>query len=115
MLRKIGKNRCSKTKKARFHGRLESAVQQLLDDILELLPDVGGNNGRRSFVCTQSVIITRMSYGNTHEVLVFVYGSQHSCKEEEKLHIVVRAFPRLQKVHAFLRAQRPVQVLPASV
>ena len=90
-------------------------VLQRFEDLLQLRTDVHGNDGRRRFVRAQTVVVRGGGYADAQHILIIVHGLNDRAEEQQKLGVLRRGLARLQKVHAGIRAQRPVVVLAAAV
>ena len=74
-----------------------------------------GNDSRRSFVSTQTMVIAGAGYRYTQQVLIFINSLDDGCQEGQEAQVFIRLLAGIQQVHAFFSRQGPVVMLAAAV
>ena len=74
-----------------------------------------GNDSRRSFVCAESMVVSRACGGDTEKVLILVNRLYNSDKEKQELCVFVRSSAGIEQILSLIGRQRPVIMLSASV
>src|SRR5690625_6679642 len=115
MFGQVGQHRGAQAQKDRLHGGFQAAVTWLGDNVLQLAPDVGGDDRRRCFMSTQTVIIACAGYRDSHQILISRHPSQDGCKEKEKLHIFVRTLAEDEEIDPFTASERHNQMLTTAI
>ena len=92
-----------------------AGLYQLLHHILQLLPKEYGNNGRRSLVCTQSVIIAHIGRTLAQQIRMSIHCLHNTCQNQKELYILIGGISGIQHIYAVVRAQRPVIMLTGAV
>ena len=93
-------------------GRL--SLFDLLEDVGELLAQEDRDDGRRSLVGTEPMVVAAGGDHGAEQVTVEMDGTNHRGAEHEELHVGMGRLTRLEQV-AEPAAQRPVDVLAGSV
>ncbi len=92
-----------------------TSINQLIDHILQLLTEVYRDNAGRSFIATQSVIITNIRCGLTKKICMIIYGCKDTAENQKELHILMRGFAWIEKVDSIVGNQRPVVMLTGTI
>ena len=105
---------CEKFASLLHRSRL-ACLDQLRHHVLKLLAQKNGNDSRRRFVRSKSVIVSYIGSRLTQQVCMGVHGLHNAGKNQEKLHVFVRRIAGIQKVHPVVRGDRPVIVFTGAV
>ncbi len=90
-------------------------LYQLLDHILQLLSQEDGNNGRRRFVCAESVIISHIRRALTQQIRMGVHSLDDAGQHQQELNIFVGGFSGIQQVYTVVGSQGPVIMFARTV
>ena len=82
---------------------------------IQLIAEENGDDCRRGFICTETVVVARCGDGQTKQILIIVNGLDDGAEEEQELGILVRCGARREQVLAAVGRNGPVVVLAASV
>ncbi len=108
----------------RGHAELEVAallggrgrsLLELLDDVDELRAEEDRDDGRRSLVRTEPVVVAGVRDAGPEDVGVDVDAADDADEEGQELGVGVRVVPRVEEVLAVIGAHRPVVVLARPV
>ena len=88
---------------------------QLHDQILQLVPEKNGDDGRRSFIRAQAMVISRIRSGFPEQVSMLVYCFQDAGQHQQKLIVLVRRLARVEQVDPVIGLQGPVIMLAGAV
>ena len=77
----------------------------------QLIAQEDGDDGGRSFVCTEAMVVARGRYHGPQQTLELVYGTNDGGTEEQELGILVRRVARIEQVPLRGTAHGPVHVL----
>ena len=99
----------------RIRGGEVLAVLDGLEDLLQLIADVDGNDGWWCFICAQAVIIARGCDGYTHQICIIIHCTDDTHEEEQELHVLARGLARIEQVLALGGDHGPVVVLTGAV
>ena len=91
------------------------AAIELIEDVVEHLPEVDGDDGRRRLVGSEAVVVAGAGDGGAKQVGVHVDGPNHRHEEHEELHVGVGFLTRVEEVHPGVGRDRPVVVLARAV
>ena len=105
---------------ADFHGLLFTAlvIGALFDGIqhfFQLFANKHGNDGRRCFVCTETVVVARTGNRDTEQILIFVDRLDNGDQEEKELCVFIRRCAGIEQVLSLIGGNRPVVMLAAAV
>ena len=92
-----------------------SGAQKLIEHVIQLLTKEYGNDGRRSLVCTQTMVISYVSSGLTQQICMDVDCFQDAGENQQELTVLMGTFARIQKIDAVVRGQRPVVMFTGSI
>ena len=106
---------CTGLELLRIRGGEILAVLDRLEDLLELVADVDGNDGWRCFICAQAVIIARGCDGYTHQICILIHCTDDTHKEEQELNVLTRRLARIEQVLTLGGDHGPVVVLTGAV
>ena len=95
--------------------RSRAALLHLLDDFVEHVAQVDRDDGGRSFVGAEAMVITGRSDGSAEQTLVKVDSTDHRGAEGEELGVLVRVVARLEEVADAGTTDGPVDVLTGAV
>ena len=115
VFRQLRKHLRAQSEEAAFSGGGGRSGDELLEDVGELVAREDGDDGRRRFVRTQTVVVRGMGDGHAQQILVIMNGFDDGRREEQEAQVRVRIFTRLEQVHPGGGAHRPVGVFSASV
>ena len=87
----------------------------LVENILKLIPKENGNDGRRRFRRTQTMIIAMAGSRHTQNIRILIHTFDDGCQENQELCVFVRCFTRIQQVLSIIGTHRPVVVFTAAV
>ena len=73
------------------------------------------DDGRRSFVSAQTVVVARAGHGTPQHVLIFIDAFDDGCQEQQELVVMIGVAAGIQQVFPFQGRQGPVVVLAAAV
>ncbi len=93
---------------------LRIALFKLVDDVGELVAEVHRDDCRRSFVGTETVVVTGASNSHTEQVGVGVDSVDYSAERGKENGVLVRVLTRVQKVGLAV-VHRPVVVLTGTI
>src|SRR5690625_6802365 len=91
MFGQVGQHRGTQAQKSRLHGGFQAAVKKLGDNVLQLLPDVDGDDRRRCFMSTQTVIIACAGYRS----------EEHTSELQSRGHLVCRLLLEKKKQNTY--------------
>ncbi len=100
--------------RARLLAGLGVTLFELVDDVGELVAKVHGDDCRRSFVRTETVVVAGAGDSHTEQVGVGVDGVDDSAERGEEDGVLVRVLARVQQVHLAV-VHGPVVVLAGTV
>ena len=86
-----------------------------MDDVLQLLAQEDGDNGRRRLRRAETVVIARYRRGLPEKTGMLVHRFQDASQHQKKLDILVGCLSRIHHIDAVIRGQRPVIVLAGTV
>ena len=92
-----------------------AGLDQLLHNILQLFPEENRNNGRRSLVCPQPVVIAHIGSALPEQVRMGVHRLHNAGQHQQKLDVRIGRVAGIQQVHAIICVQRPVVMLAGAV
>ena len=92
-----------------------TCADQLLQHILKLLTEEYGDNCRRCFISTETVIVSNVCCRLSQKICVLINGFQDTGENKKELDILMRSFSRLKKVDPVIRCQGPVIVLTGTI
>ena len=84
---------------------------ELRKDRGELFAQKDRDDGGRRLACAQAVIVARDGGGHPQQVGMVVHGRDDGAEHDQKLHVLIRVFPRIQQVCPIVGGKRPVVVL----
>ena len=90
-------------------------TDQLIDHIFQLFSKEYGNNCRRCFVCSQSVIISRICCRFSQKIRMLVNRLQNASQNKQELNILMWCCSRIQHIDSIICNDRPVVVLSGTV
>lgn len=67
------------------------------DDFREFVAGKDGDDSRRRFVCTQTVIVSGGGYRKAEQILVFVDGFDNAGQERQKLQVFSTGYRRVRE------------------
>ena len=102
------------------NGRLALLVpvfagNDALNDILEVIADIHGNNGRRRLIGTQTVIVACARHRDAQQILIFIHSLDDGREEKQELSVGDRRLARIQQIFARIGRNGPVVVLAGTV
>ena len=92
-----------------------SVVLDGFQDGGQLIPQENGDDGRRSLVSSQPVVVAGAGCGDPHQIRVLVHSLDHSHEKYQELDVLGRCFAGIQKVLPGVGGDGPVVVLAASI
>ncbi len=92
-----------------------AARNKIIEDILQLFADKHGNNGRRSLVGAEPVIVARGGGGKPQQVCVLVDRLHYCRQEKQKPEIILRSFTRIEQILSRICHHGPVVMLARAV
>ena len=87
----------------------------LIEDIVHVGAEKGGDDGRRRFVCSQTVHVCSRADGCLEQAVVFINSHQRIDEKSDKAQILFRRLARGKQSHACVCTDRPVAVLAGAV
>jgi len=96
-------------------GRSRPTLLHLLDDFVEHVAQVDRDDGGRSFVGAETMVVAGRSDGSAEQALVEVDGADHRGAEGEELGVLVRVVAGLEEVADAGATDGPVDVLTGTV
>ena len=83
----------------------------MVEQVADLLSEEGRDNGRRGFVCTETVVVGGAHHGSLEQSVVSVDSHQRLDDEDDEAQIVCRCLPCGMEKNAAVGTQTPVVVL----
>ena len=96
-------------------GRSGAALLHLLDDFVEHIAQVNRDDGRRSFIGAEAMVVAGRSDGSAEQTLVKVDRTDHRGAEGEELGVLVGIVAGLEEVADAGTTDGPVDVLAGAV
>ena len=92
-----------------------SCLDKLLYHILKLLTEEHGDNGRRSLICPQPVIISHIRGRLTKQISMNIHRLHNTGKHKQELNVFIRRITRIEHINTIICRERPVVVLARTV
>ena len=92
-----------------------NCTEKLFYNVLKLFSKEDRDDCRRCFVCSKSVVISRIGSRFTKQICVYINCFQDTCQYQKELYIFVRRLARIHHVDAVVARQGPVVVLTGTI
>ena len=87
----------------------------LVENILELIPKENGNDCRRRFCRTQTMVIAMAGSRHTQNIRILIHTFDDSCQENQELCVFMRCLTRIQQILSVISTHGPVVVFTTTV